>query len=93
MNETNFDTYAVFLPNDPEGQQDGSYHLAKVTALTHEDAITKAAHEWYGRNSVLEGTYIVCLASDLTAYEVEQERSASVRNQVSLPGSEVKAGA
>ncbi len=85
MPDSNFDTFAVFLPNDPEGQQDGSYHLATVLALDENEAIVKAAHEWYGRNSVQEGTYIVCKADVLTAYEVEQEKSAAVRAQVSLP--------
>lgn len=84
-NAANFDSYAVFCPDTCEGQPDGSFNLVKVLALNEHDAITKAAHEWYGRNSVEEGTYIVCKQDDLTAYEVEQERSASVRNQVSLP--------
>ncbi len=79
---SNFDAFAVFLPND---LQDGSYHLVTVLALDEKDAIVKAAHEWYGRNSTQDGTYIVCKQDDLTAYEVEQERSASVRAQVQLP--------
>lgn len=83
----NFDSYAVFLPNDPEGSQDGSYHLSIVLATDENDAIVKAAHDWYGRANVIEGTYIVCKQDMLTAYEVEQEQSASVRSQVSIPKS------
>lgn len=80
-----FDRYAVFVPGCRDGEVTG-FELVVVLALDRADAINKACEKWDSSGDVApEGTYIVCLAESLTAYEVVEKHVPEIRAEVSLP--------
>jgi hypothetical protein len=60
------------------------YDLVKVLATSPQDAINKACEVLFG-NSIREGTFIVALERELTAFDVGEKRVPDVLAQVSLP--------
>jgi hypothetical protein len=77
-------SWVVFVPGEHDGMAWG-WDMVKVgLAADKPEAIEKAVETWLG-GQTREGTYMVCRADCITAYEVEEARTPRVRNEVSLP--------